>query len=121
MLKRDLPAGHEEETKRFVFNSLCWATFWLLVGTLYGLIAAVKLYWPEALELSILSFGRIRPIHTNVVMFGWSSIALVAMIASSSGQSPYFMELGFYAIFTVLTAQSLLAKLMKSMFLIGTY
>jgi len=79
MLKRDLPAGHEEETKRFVFNSLCWATFWLLVGTLYGLIAAVKLYWPEALELSILSFGRIRPIHTNVVMFGWSSIALVAM------------------------------------------
>ena len=70
-----LPAGHESETKYLVFHYIVSATIWLLVGTAYGLLAAVKLYWPEALEFEIFSFGRIRPIHTNVVMFGtWSNI-----------------------------------------------
>jgi cytochrome c oxidase cbb3-type subunit 1 len=76
---KTLPAGHEPETKRLVFHYMVSATVWLLVGTAYGLLAAVKLYWPEALEFSIFSFGRIRPIHTSVVMFGWSSMALVGL------------------------------------------
>jgi len=79
MNTNQLPAGHETKTRSFVYNSLCWAALWLLIGTLYGLLAAVKLYWPEVWEFSIFSFGRIRPIHTNVVMLGWSSFALVAM------------------------------------------
>jgi len=74
-----LPAGHEPETKRLIYAYMVSATVWLLVGTAYGLLAAVKLYWPEALEYSIFSFGRIRPIHTNIVMFGWSSMALMGL------------------------------------------
>ena len=79
MSDQALPAGHEPETKRLVFSYMVSASVWLLVGTAYGLLAAVKLYWPEALEMPIFSFGRIRPIHTNVVMFGWSSMALVGL------------------------------------------
>src|SRR5690606_32629848 len=74
-----LPAGHELGTKRLVFSFLFWASVWLMVGTAYGLIAAVKLYWPDALTYSIFSFGRIRPIHTNIVLFGWSSMALAGI------------------------------------------
>lgn len=74
-----LPAGHEPETKRVVFGYMVSATVWLLLGTAYGLIAAIKLYWPEALEFSLFSFGRIRPIHTSLVMFGWSSMALMGL------------------------------------------
>ena len=73
------PAGLELETQRVVYRFFLWATVWLIVGTIYGLIAAVKLYWPDVLEISILSFGRIRPIHTNMVMFGWSSFALIGI------------------------------------------
>jgi len=79
MTQDNLPAGHESTTRVFVFNTLLWAAVWLLVGTFYGLLAAVKLYWPEALEIELLSFGRIRPIHTSLVMLGWSSLGLVAI------------------------------------------
>jgi len=74
-----LPSGHEPITKQLIFSYLISASIWLLVGTAYGLLAAVKLYWPEVLEYQIFSFGRIRPIHTNVVMFGWSSMALMGL------------------------------------------
>lgn len=72
-------SGNEPATKKLVYSFLVSASFWLIIGTAYGLLAAVKLYWPEVLEYEIFSFGRIRPIHTNVVMFGWSSLALVGM------------------------------------------
>ena len=73
------PAGHEQETKYLVYSYIVCASFWLFVGTAYGLLAAVKLYWPEAFETPLLSFGRIRPIHTNIVLFGWSSMALTGI------------------------------------------
>jgi cytochrome c oxidase cbb3-type subunit 1 len=76
---KPLPPGHETATKRLIFAFIVSATVWLLVGTVYGLLAAIKLYWPEALEVPLLSFGRIRPIHTNVVMLGWCSMGMVGM------------------------------------------
>jgi len=79
MMMNRQPAGLEAQTKRLIFNYFISASIWLLVGTAYGLLAAIKLYWPETLELPAFSFGRIRPIHTNVVMFGWSSMALMGL------------------------------------------
>jgi cytochrome c oxidase cbb3-type subunit 1 len=51
----------------------------LLVGTAVRLVAALKLNWPDAFTVPWLSFGRIRPIHTNTVFWGWSSMALVGL------------------------------------------
>ncbi len=73
------PAGLEFTTQKLIFRFYFWAAIWLMIGTSYGLLAAVKLYWPDFLTFSFLSFGRIRPIHTNLVMFGWSSIALIGI------------------------------------------
>lgn len=61
------------------FEYLACATLWLLVGTAAGLIDALKLNWPDFLVVPWLSFGRIRPIHTNTVFWGWSSMALVGL------------------------------------------
>ena len=45
---------------------------WLLVGTLYGLIAAIHLAAPEFFNnIFFLVFGRTRPIHVNTVVFGF--------------------------------------------------
>jgi len=72
-------ATADPSTVRVTFEYLAWATLWLLVGTAAGLIDALKLNWPDFLALPWLSFGRVRPIHTNTVFWGWSSMALVGL------------------------------------------
>jgi cytochrome c oxidase cbb3-type subunit I/II len=45
---------------------------WGLVGMLAGLLAAVELFYPGAnLNLQFITFGRIRPLHTNAVIFAF--------------------------------------------------
>ena len=66
-------------TVRVTFEYVAWATVWLLVGTTAGLIASIKLHWPEFLPYAWLSFGRVRPAHTNLVLFGWASLVLVGL------------------------------------------
>ncbi|MGV3754113.1 MAG: cytochrome-c oxidase, cbb3-type subunit I [Verrucomicrobiota bacterium] len=45
---------------------------WGIVGMSAGLLAAVQLFWPEAnLNLQFVSFGRLRPLHTNAVIFAF--------------------------------------------------
>ncbi len=71
--------GPDERVVSLMMSYLQWGTAWLLVGTAYGLLASVKLYWPDAATHSLLSFGRIRPIHTSLVFLGWSSMALLGL------------------------------------------
>ena len=44
---------------------------WGLIGMLVGLTAALELVWPEMNVTSWLTFGRIRPLHTNAVIFAF--------------------------------------------------
>jgi cytochrome c oxidase cbb3-type subunit I/II len=45
---------------------------WAIVGFCAGLLAAVQLFWPEAnLNLQYTTFGRLRPLHTNAVIFAF--------------------------------------------------
>jgi cytochrome c oxidase cbb3-type subunit I/II len=45
---------------------------WGLVGTLAGLLAACQLFWPQLnLDTPFTTFGRIRPLHTNAVIFAF--------------------------------------------------
>ncbi|MEI6197181.1 MAG: cytochrome-c oxidase, cbb3-type subunit I [Verrucomicrobiota bacterium] len=45
---------------------------WGIVGMLVGLLAAVQLFFPEAnLNFQFITFGRIRPLHTNAVIFAF--------------------------------------------------
>jgi cytochrome c oxidase cbb3-type subunit I/II len=45
---------------------------WGLVGFCAGLLIALQLFWPELnLSLQYTSFGRLRPLHTNAVIFAF--------------------------------------------------
>jgi cytochrome c oxidase cbb3-type subunit I/II len=45
---------------------------WGVVGMLAGLLIAVQLFYPEAnLNLQFVTFGRLRPLHTNAVIFAF--------------------------------------------------
>ena len=51
---------------------------WGIVGMLVGCLIAAQLYWP-ALNFDIpwLTFGRLRPLHTNAVVFAFGGCALM--------------------------------------------
>lgn len=53
--------------KKFVIATMVWG----LIGMLVGLLAASQLVWPDLNLTSWLSFGRIRPLHTNAVIFAF--------------------------------------------------
>lgn len=54
---------------------------WGLVGMLVGLLAAIQLFLPEAnLGNPYTTFGRIRPLHTNAVIFAFVGNAIFAGI-----------------------------------------
>jgi cytochrome c oxidase cbb3-type subunit I len=69
----------DSATMRVTYEYIASATVWLVIGTIIGLIASTKLHWPEFLPYAWLSFGRVRPVHTNLVLFGWSSLVMVGL------------------------------------------
>ncbi|MCX6625253.1 MAG: cbb3-type cytochrome c oxidase subunit I, partial [Acidobacteria bacterium] len=45
---------------------------WAIVGMVAGLLAAIQLFYPAAnLSLQYITFGRLRPLHTNAVIFAF--------------------------------------------------
>jgi len=55
------------------------AVVWGVVGMLVGVIIAAQLVWPELnLGLPWTSFGRLRPLHTNAVIFAFGGCTLFA-------------------------------------------
>jgi cytochrome c oxidase cbb3-type subunit 1 len=61
--------------RQFAVMSVVWG----VVGMLVGVIIASQLLWPE-LNLGIpwLTYGRLRPLHTNAVIFAFGGCALFA-------------------------------------------
>lgn len=55
------------------------ATLWLLFGTTVGEYLGIKFVAPDADQLSWLSFGRLRPVHTNAVFWGWASLGMLGL------------------------------------------
>lgn len=61
-----------------IVKNFAWATtIWSIVGFLVGLIIALKLVWPDFLGfIPELSYGRLRPLHTNSVIFAFAGNAI---------------------------------------------
>ena len=52
---------------------------WGIVGMLVGVLIAAQLRWPELnFDIPWLSYGRLRPLHTNAVIFAFGGSALFA-------------------------------------------
>ena len=51
---------------------------WGIVGMLVGVLIAAQLIWPALnFDLPFLHFGRLRPLHTNAVIFAFGGSALL--------------------------------------------
>ncbi|WP_410498378.1 cytochrome-c oxidase, cbb3-type subunit I [Chitinibacter sp. S2-10] len=51
---------------------------WGIVGMLVGVICAAQMYWPELNIGPYFHFGRLRPLHTNAVIFAFGGCGLFA-------------------------------------------
>ncbi len=60
--------------RQFAIMSVVWA----IVGMAVGVIIAAQLIWPVLnTELPWFHFGRLRPLHTNAVIFAFGGSALI--------------------------------------------
>ncbi len=71
--------GDERELVTVVVAYTVTATLWLLFATGIGILLAFKFGAPEFGSGAWLTFGRLRPIHTNATFYGWASLAPVGL------------------------------------------
>jgi len=71
----------DDIVKKFILATLVFAA----VAFGAGLLAAIQLaYWPANFDLEWLTFGRLRPLHTNAAIFAFAGNAIFAGIYHSS-------------------------------------
>jgi len=70
----------EKIVRQFVIATAVWGT----VGMLVGVLIALQLSFWKANMGPLLSFGRLRPLHTNAVIFAFAGNAIFAAIYYST-------------------------------------
>ncbi|MBI5826918.1 MAG: cytochrome-c oxidase, cbb3-type subunit I [Deltaproteobacteria bacterium] len=71
------PSYNDAVVRKFCVMAVVWG----IVGMLVGVLAASELAFPFMnLNLPYLTFGRIRPLHTNAVIFAFGGCVLFASI-----------------------------------------
>lgn len=71
-----------DEKESYNFEIVQWfsvaAVIYLVVGALLGVIIASQLSWPALnFDIPYLTFGRLRPLHTNAVIFAFGGCTLM--------------------------------------------
>lgn len=71
----------DDIVKKFALATLVWGG----AAFLFGLLAALQLaYWPLNMNLEWITFGRLRPLHTNAAIFAFAGNAIFAGIYYST-------------------------------------
>ena len=93
------------ELTRIVKAYLAWAAFWLVLGTTVGWYLGIKFVLPEIDTQAWLSFGRLRPVHTNMVFWGWTSLGMLGLgyfvVARTNNRNIYNPRLAWYTLWLI--------------------
>src|SRR6478609_1265480 len=81
----DVPTSAVEQVERALIDAstrvpvlmfYTSAVVWLLIGTLFAGFVSFKLHSPDLFpNCSFLTWGRLRPAHMNIMLYGWASMA----------------------------------------------
>jgi cytochrome c oxidase cbb3-type subunit 1 len=87
---------------RLILWYISTGTLYLVLGTSVGEYLGIKFVSPDVDHVSWLSFGRLRPVHTNMVFWGWSSLAMIGLgyyvVSTVSNTSIASLKWGWYAL-----------------------
>lgn len=76
----DIRLRADASSRRPVLLFLLSSVLWLIVGSVLGTIASLKLHFPDWLtQQSWLTFGRMRTAHLNAMVYGWASMAMLGV------------------------------------------
>lgn len=93
------------ELSKLIIWYLVSATVWLIFGTTVGEYVGIKFVAPDADSVSWLSFGRLRPVHTNAVFWGWSSLAMLGLgyyvVPRVGNNDLYNIKWGWWALWLI--------------------
>jgi cytochrome c oxidase cbb3-type subunit 1 len=99
------PLAVDPSLKKLILAFLGMSAFWLVFGTSVGEYLGIKFVSPDVDHLSWLSFGRLRPVHTNSVFWGWASLAMIGLayfvIPRTSNTKLYSLRLGWTSFFFI--------------------
>lgn len=99
--KTSLSIETPQNLKNVMLYYLGAGIFWLIFGTLIGQYLGMKFIWPDMESVAWLSFGRLRPVHTNTVFWGWSSLTMIGLgyfvIARTSNTKIHSIKLAYIA------------------------
>lgn len=70
----------DQIVRMFALATLVWG----LVATVAGLLVAILLVMPELTIVQYVSFGRLRPLHTNAAIFAFAGNAIFAAVYYST-------------------------------------
>jgi len=104
--KKSQPRPHIDPplTKLILWYLGC-AVFWLLFGTTVGEYLGIKFVAPDVDHISWLSFGRLRPVHTNSVFWGWASMAMLGLayyvVPRISNTTIANLKMGYYSLILI--------------------
>jgi cytochrome c oxidase cbb3-type subunit 1 len=83
--KASIAAGDTEQVERALIDAstrvpvlmfYASALVWLLIGTVLAALVSFKMHSPDLLSnYGFLTWGRLRPVHMNVMVYGWASMA----------------------------------------------
>ena len=74
-MQRNMNTYNYQVVRQFSIMTVVWG----IVGMLVGVIIAAQLIWPDlTFGIPWLSYGRLRPLHTNAVIFAFGGSALFA-------------------------------------------
>src|SRR6476646_9792899 len=107
----DLSVGDVEQVERALIDAstrlpvlmfYTSAIAWLLLGTLLAGLTSFKMHMPDLLSgCSFLTYGRLRPAHMNVMLYGWASMAgigtaiwLMARLSRTTLRHPLLLVAG---------------------------
>ena len=78
----------DDIVRQFLIATVTWG----VVGMLVGVIIALQLaWWPANLGLPWTTFGRLRPLHTNAVIFAFAGNMLLhrhLLLDAAAAQGP---------------------------------
>ena len=75
MSENTSPTYNYRVVRQFSIMTVVWG----IVGMLVGCIIAAQLFWPDlTYGIEYLTYGRLRPLHTNAVIFAFGGCALMA-------------------------------------------
>jgi cytochrome c oxidase cbb3-type subunit 1/cytochrome c oxidase cbb3-type subunit I/II len=109
---KEIPASYAT-AKAFCLTS----AFWMMVATFYGLLGATELIAPDlTANMGGIVFGRVRPTHINLVLFGFVTPGLLGaafyFIPRLLGAPLYSERLG---VFTALAWNAALVALVGTL------